>query len=152
MKFQEVTSLEGHQGEVWSLAVGKYGNILVSAGQDKSIRIWRKTDEQFVLSEEKGEQLEKLYDQMASDSWNIQTIGSQADGNVINNEEDNEPATRATNESVKAGELLAEALIVWKQEASDMKVYLEVFLEKKILMNSCAEIIQIWPNPHEIHS
>jgi len=96
--------------------------------------------------------LEKLYDQMASDSWNIQTIGSQADGNVINNEEDNEPATRATNESVKAGELLAEALIVWKQEASDMKVYLEVFLEKKILMNSCAEIIQIWPNPHEIHS
>ena len=109
------------------MAVGKYGNIMVSAGQDKSIRIWTKTDEQFVLSEEKEEQLEKIYDEMnTSDPWTNQAIGSQAEGAVNDDDGGVEPATRATRESVKAGELLAEALNVYKQEEIDNKVYLEV--------------------------
>jgi U3 small nucleolar RNA-associated protein 12 len=45
-KFEEITTLSGHYGEIWAMAVGKYGNFLVTASHDRSIRIWEKTDEQ----------------------------------------------------------------------------------------------------------
>ena len=50
IQFEEIGRLEGHQGEVWALDVGKYGNIVVSGSHDRSTRIWEKTDEQVNLS------------------------------------------------------------------------------------------------------
>jgi WD40 repeat protein len=41
-----VIKLEGHHGEIWALAVGKYGSIIVTGSHDRSIRIWEKSDEQ----------------------------------------------------------------------------------------------------------
>lgn len=38
--------LQGHHGEVWSLALAQHGAFVVSASHDRSIRIWEKTDEQ----------------------------------------------------------------------------------------------------------
>lgn len=51
-KFEEITKLtnegssKAHFGEIWALDVGKYGNFIVTASHDRSIRIWEKTDEQ----------------------------------------------------------------------------------------------------------
>jgi U3 small nucleolar RNA-associated protein 12 len=38
--------LEGHHGEVWSLAIAKHGTFICSGSQDRSIRVWTRTDEQ----------------------------------------------------------------------------------------------------------
>lgn len=37
--------LEGHHGEIWALAVGKFGNFVVTGSHDRSIRVWEKTEE-----------------------------------------------------------------------------------------------------------
>ena len=63
--------------------------------------------------------MEKIYESLdiAEDRYN-QPIGSKADGqdNEELLQEFNESATRASLESMKSGELLAEALIVWEME------------------------------------
>ena len=38
--------LEGHHGEVWALTVSRLGDFVVSAGHDRSIRVWERTEEQ----------------------------------------------------------------------------------------------------------
>ncbi|KAJ3371784.1 hypothetical protein HDU91_004929 [Kappamyces sp. JEL0680] len=127
-KFEEISTLEGHQGEVWSLAVGKYGNYVVTGSHDKSIRVWEKTDEQFVLSEEREQRLDKLYESMdLSDDRVQQAIGSGADTNdPTSDEQVHEAATRANLESMKSGEILAESLKVWTQEHQDFEKYNEL--------------------------
>ncbi|KAI8896096.1 WD40-repeat-containing domain protein [Globomyces pollinis-pini] len=128
-KFDEICQLDGHQGEIWSLAVGKYGNFIVTGSHDKSIRIWEKTDEQFVLSEERDAKMEKLYEQMELDDnrYNLQ-IGSGVETDEKNDAEDDqtEQATKQTTVSLKSGELLAEALTVWQQDQQDHEKYLKM--------------------------
>ena len=118
--------MAGHHGEVWALAVGKYGNIVVSASHDKSIRIWGKTEDQFVLSEEREERMEKIYDNMdLGQDFTNQEIGSKAvDDNDVEQRE--ELATKATRDTLKSGELLDEALQVWSQEDRDLKKFHKV--------------------------
>lgn len=48
-----VVPFQGHQKEIWALAISSNGNFLVSAAHDKSIRLWEKTDEIVVLEDEK---------------------------------------------------------------------------------------------------
>ena len=48
-----VLLLQGHHGEVWSLAVSSSGNFVVSGSHDKSLRLWEKTEEPLVLEEQK---------------------------------------------------------------------------------------------------
>lgn len=48
-KFERLSKLQGHQGSIWALCVGKYGNLVVTASHDKSIRVWEKTDEQVLF-------------------------------------------------------------------------------------------------------
>ena len=118
--------MEGHFGEVWTLAVGKYGNFIASASHDKSIRIWEKTEDQFVLEEEREERMEKLYQEMdLQDEKYNQEIGTGADGQTPV-ESQNEKPTRSTLESLKSGELLSEALLIYDQERQDFAKYQEV--------------------------
>ena len=51
--FQQIMTLEGHQGPVNSISVSPNGKMLVSASSDMSIRLWTKTDEILVLDEER---------------------------------------------------------------------------------------------------
>ena len=46
LQFEQIMKLEGHHGEIWALAVGKYGNMIVTGSHDRSIRVWEKTEEQ----------------------------------------------------------------------------------------------------------
>ena len=137
-KFEEISKLEGHQGEVWALDVGKYGNIVVTGSHDKSTRIWGKTDEQFVLSEKREAEMERLYESMDLDDDKFQQpIGSRAEGaeDDDNREDYNESATRPTIDSMKSGELLAEALSVWKQEHQAFRQYEEVITAFDLVKN-----------------
>ncbi|KAJ3270719.1 hypothetical protein HDV01_007475 [Terramyces sp. JEL0728] len=123
-KFEEISKLEGHFGDVWALAVGKYGNFVASASHDKSIRIWEKTDDQFVLEEEREARLEEIYNDLdIQEEKYTQDIGSGVEGYEEKEGKQVEPATKSTMESLKAGELLSEALIIWQKENEDFEKY-----------------------------
>lgn len=121
-KFEEISMLKGHHGEVWALAVGKYGNFIVTGSHDRSIRVWEKTDEQFVIQEEREERLEQMYQEMDIEQARI-------DDEIGGTDEVEDQVTgvlKTTGESLKAGELIAEAIRVWELEKKDWKKYEEV--------------------------
>ena len=105
--------------------------MVVSASHDKSIRTWEKTDDQFVLSEEREEILEKIYEGIdLGQDFSVQDIGSKAENAAEQTEIREELATKATKDSLKAGELLADALIAWSQEIIGKRKYLAVCVKR----------------------
>jgi len=60
-RFVGVQTMKGHHGEVWALATGHHGRVVVTAGADRSIRVWEKTDEPLFLEEEREKELVCIY-------------------------------------------------------------------------------------------
>ncbi|KAJ3180345.1 hypothetical protein HDU85_004050 [Gaertneriomyces sp. JEL0708] len=127
-KFESIMQLKGHCGEVWALAVGKYGNVVVSGSHDRSIRVWEKTDDQFTLEEEREKELEETYEAQAladADKFDA-PIGSGAEEGAMRAEENNDEtgaAGKKTGETLKAGERLLEALEVYEEDRRNLTVW-----------------------------
>jgi len=51
--FENVVTLKGHHGQVWTLAVSEDGKYVATAGHDRSIRLWQRTQEPLVLEDER---------------------------------------------------------------------------------------------------
>ena len=51
-RFELVLELKSHSADLWALAGSRSGDFLVSAGNDKSIRVWARTDEMVFLEHE----------------------------------------------------------------------------------------------------
>ena len=102
-KFEQIQKLTGHHGEIWAMAVSRVGEFLVSASHDKSIRIWRQTDEQIFLEEEREKELEELYEN---------TLNASLDQDEEEGDQKAEAtaAGKQTTETLTAGEKIAEAL------------------------------------------
>lgn len=62
--FENVITLAGHHGHVWSLAVSDDGKYVCSAGHDRSLRLWNRTQEPLVLEDERETQREAQADQV----------------------------------------------------------------------------------------
>ncbi|KAI8911921.1 WD40-repeat-containing domain protein [Powellomyces hirtus] len=129
-KFELIMKLESHHGEIWGLAVAKYGNFVVTGSHDRSIRVWEKTDDQFMLEEEREREQEELYEQNAAqdaDRYDA-PIGSGAD---VDDELKQQSGTntevaaagKSTAETLKAGECIIEALDVWEEERRNFDQY-----------------------------
>lgn len=54
--------LAGAVAQVWCLAVSRGGDMCVSAGADRSLRVWQRTEEPFFVEEEKEKRLESLFE------------------------------------------------------------------------------------------
>ena len=102
-KFEQIQKLQGHHGEIWALAVSRTGEFLVSASHDKSIRVWKQTDEQIFLEEEREKELEELYENTLTTSIEQEEDQGEEKGEVI-------AAGKQTVETLMAGEKIAEAL------------------------------------------
>ncbi|KAJ3497056.1 hypothetical protein NLG97_g2192 [Lecanicillium saksenae] len=102
-KFEQIQRLDGHHGEVWAMAVSHSGNFLVSAGHDKSIRVWDETDEQIFLEEEREKEIEELYESTLTTSLERDEDAADANGEFG-------AASKQTTETLMAGERIAEAL------------------------------------------
>ncbi|KAK0537254.1 beta transducin [Tilletia horrida] len=117
-RFELIQTLEGHHGEIWALAVDSRGTLCVTAGADRSIRTWEKTDEPLFLEEEREKQMEKMYEAagVAREADEGKAIGSLAPGadGGANGEGELGPEAggvqKSTNETLIAGERLMEAL------------------------------------------
>ena len=62
--FENVITLPGHHGHVWSLAVSDDGKYVCSAGHDRSLRLWHRTQEPLILEDERETQREAEADQV----------------------------------------------------------------------------------------
>ncbi|KAM0283627.1 hypothetical protein ACHAQH_002405 [Verticillium albo-atrum] len=115
-KFEQIQRLDGHHGEVWAMAVSHSGRTLVSAGHDKSIRVWEETDEQIFLEEEREKELEELYESTLTGSLERDPDAEDANGEVG-------AATKQTVETLMAGERIAEALELGMADLNLLKEY-----------------------------
>lgn len=48
--------------KVWCLAVSRGGDMVATAGADRSLRVWQRTEEPFFVEEEKEKRLESLFE------------------------------------------------------------------------------------------
>ncbi len=82
-KFEEILELSGHHEEVWALTVANKGHFVVSAGNDRSLRLWVQTDQQVFLDEERERKMAESYDnsvRLAGDVASSSAIGAVVGG------------------------------------------------------------------------
>lgn len=125
-KFENIQKLEGHQSEIWALAVANSGDFIVTGSHDKSIRVWVRTDEPLFLEEEREKELEELYENNLTSSFEDTNLGPLQKGQGDDLEDtdmmthDDEThvgrAGKQTIETLKAGERLMEALDIGKAD------------------------------------
>lgn len=120
-KFEQIQRLNGHHGEVWAMAISRTGNFLVSAGHDKSIRVWEESDEQIFLEEEREREIEELYESTLTTSLEKEPDAEDQDGEVG-------AASKQTTETLMAGERIQEALEMGMADLNLMKQYEEAKL------------------------
>ena len=104
-KYEQIQKLQGHHGEIWALVVSRTGEFLATASHDKSIRIWQQTNEQIFLEEEREKELEDLYESTL-------TTSLEQDDEIGGEKSEVTSAGKQTNETLMAGEKIAEALEV----------------------------------------
>ncbi|GAO19128.1 uncharacterized protein UV8b_02039 [Ustilaginoidea virens] len=120
-KFEQIQRLDGHHGEIWTIAISHRGDFLVSAGHDKSVRVWDETDEQIFLEEEREKEIEELYESTLTTSLEKDLDAEDENGEVA-------AATKQTTETVMAGERIQEALEMGMADLNLMKEYEEAKL------------------------
>lgn len=115
-KFEQIQRMDGHHGEVWAIALSHSGQFLVSAGHDKSIRVWNETDEQIFLEEEREKELEELYESTLTTSLERDADAGDENGEVG-------AASKQTTETLMAGERITEALELGMADLNLMREY-----------------------------
>lgn len=120
-KFEQIQRLDGHHGEIWTIAISHTGNFLVSAGHDKSIRVWEETDEQIFLEEEREREIEELYESTLTTSLEKDVDAEDENGEVA-------AASKQTTETLMAGERIQEALELGMADLNLMREYEEAKL------------------------
>lgn len=116
--FQMIQQLEGHHGEVWAVAPGHTGKLVVTAGADRSIRTWEKTDEPLFLEEEREREMERAFESAGQSTRDDErAIGELADGadpdaaaTAGASGPEATAVSKSTRETMMAGERLVEAL------------------------------------------
>jgi U3 small nucleolar RNA-associated protein 12 len=122
-----IQKLDGHHGEIWALAMGHSGKVLVTGSHDKSIRIWENTEEPLFLEEEREKEMEKLYEGDIADDLNREDgiIGSGADGAMHDNgvQAESTMVQKHTTETLMDGERIMEALDLADGELEGAQMY-----------------------------
>ncbi|QSS61671.1 WD domain-containing protein [Histoplasma capsulatum] len=120
-KFEQIQKLEGHHGEIWSLAVSHSGEFIVSASHDKSIRVWQQTDEQIFLEEERERELEELYDSTLATSLDKEDEDAEGQEKA-----EAAAASKQTITTLMAGEKIVEALDLGIEDLALMREWTEL--------------------------
>ncbi len=115
-KFEQIQKLEGHHGEIWALAVSRTGDFLVSASHDKSIRVWKQTDEQIFLEEEREKELEEIYENTLTTTLEHDEEDGELKSEAV-------AAGKQTIDTLMAGEKIAEALEIGILDLKIMEEY-----------------------------
>jgi len=117
--WENILSLKGHHGEVWAMAQNSRGDWIASAGRDKSIRIWSRTDEQVFLEEEREKEVEELYEEGLVEGLERSRIDEAGEGKGMEVTQ----AGKQTVETLNAGERIVEALELGRDDRALMDNY-----------------------------
>ena len=98
-----------------AIDVTQNGGHVISAGRDKSLRMWNKTKEIVVPEEEEEEEREKEFEGGAVEEGGVVAGEDAADAETGR-------AGRRTLETVKMAERLLEALTIYEEETEKRKV------------------------------
>lgn len=107
-KFNIVQILNGHLGAVRCLVQASDSSFIITAGADKSIRVWDLTDEIIVLSEQEQLEREKELELKLIDEEDI------VPGDLRDNEA--ELANKKTIDTIKSYEDIVDALLIARDE------------------------------------
>ncbi len=68
--FEPLLTLAGHASEIWGLAISASagGDFVVTAGHDRALRRWQRTEEPFFVEEERERRLESLFEEGLEDT------------------------------------------------------------------------------------
>jgi U3 small nucleolar RNA-associated protein 12 len=116
--WENILSLNGHYGEVWAMAQDSRGDWIASAGRDKSIRIWSRTQEQVFLEEEREKEAEQLYEEGLVEGLERSKLDDEGDEAMEVTQ-----AGKQTVESLNAGERIIEALELARDDHALMDDY-----------------------------
>eukprot|EP01137_Pigoraptor_chileana_P007127 Opistho-2@52294 len=108
--FEHISTLEStHLGEAWCLAVAPSGDFVASGSHDRSIRVWERSEEMLFPEEEREREREEQFEADLAKDGDAEQQQRSGDADVA-------PATKRTAETLKAGELLMEAIDVCDEE------------------------------------
>ncbi|KAK5172170.1 beta transducin [Saxophila tyrrhenica] len=116
-KFEQIQRLGGHHGEIWALVVSRTGEMVISAGNDKSIRFWEVGDDLVFLEEERERELEEVYEG---------TLAQNLDRDFRDEEQDDEEVAAASKQTIATlthGEKVMEALELSIEDLRLMQTY-----------------------------
>ncbi|KAK4499030.1 hypothetical protein PRZ48_009542 [Zasmidium cellare] len=116
-KFEQIQKLEGHHGEIWSMAISRTGETVVTASHDKSMRTWQVGDDLIFLEEERERELEEMYES---------TLAQNMDRDFQDEEEQNAEVGAASKQTISTlthGEKIMEALEVSLTDLELMRAY-----------------------------
>jgi len=114
-RFEQITTLEGHQAEVSGSVVSKNGTFMVSCSHDRSIRIWERTQELLNLDEEKEIAREADQERVEAEEEAAVARAQRAKG-----DDADLPGKRST-ETLKAADRVLEAMELVELEAGKSK-------------------------------
>ncbi|CAG7848661.1 Uncharacterized WD repeat-containing protein C3D6.12 [Serendipita indica DSM 11827] len=127
--FQLIQKMDGHHGEIWAMAIGSSGDILVTGSHDKSIRIWENVKEIVVPAELRENEQQALDDQAYADELNREErpIGSGVEGGMelagSGYQAEATMVQKTTTETLMAGEKIAEAMELADKYSRDVEEY-----------------------------
>ncbi|BFZ53696.1 beta transducin [Savitreella phatthalungensis] len=127
-RFESILRLDGHHAEVSALDVGP--DFVVTGGHDRSIRVWRMSDDPVFLEEEREKELETMYEDQLTDQLRRQEIlenaadgPGEADDVVEAANASTAVSGHTTIESLTASEKIAESLDIGESDLLLMREY-----------------------------
>lgn len=117
-RYELILTLPAHHAEVWGLAISRDGGVVVSASRDRSLRLWRRTDEQVFLEEEREAEAElALNAAIEKTQQTAEAAEEEADAlGIDGGAADAGVAGRRTIESISGAERILEALRTLSEE------------------------------------
>lgn len=118
-RFEQIQRLPGHVGHAWCVDVAGDGAVVVTCGQDRSLRLWERSEDLVFVEEERERELEASVNDALEKDQNqssIRTIDRDGDRATVaphmvtNTEAHDHSATLATIETLKGGERLMESI------------------------------------------
>ena len=116
-KFEQIQKLEGHHGEIWAMVVSRTGETVVSAGHDKSIRVWEVGDDLIFLEEEREKELEEMYESTLAHNMDRDFQDEEVQGEEV------AAASKQTIATLTHGEKVMEALEIGLEDLELMRGY-----------------------------
>jgi len=147
-KREQILALPGHHAEVWGAAISHTGDLVVTGSNDRSLRLWHRTEDQVYVEEEKENALEELFDAGLDDNAQggdggarVAVPGVEGDGS------ESGLAAKKSMESVKSGERLFEAMELAEQAEKEEQAHIEAKVKAEALIRETGRDFPIPTKP-----